>query len=263
MRLLAVAAALLVSLAACGWARHPSDENAGMGAITAITVQNTSCNGTCPEYSVRFTADGRAMYVGGRYAPLQGKFSGTVDFPSVAAWLDTQHPELLQERYPVAIDAQTVTLTIDRGARRQTVRASSGLGPQIPLRLDGILLALDGMTTRIHWRRDDALTVFMGTFSGPVAGDTGRATAVTIDQSQGGPLFAFSPALKCGDAAPSLAPAARAIRLRCATRSSTLHATAGGFVADGDALPAGVYRRIDPRGASVLWGSRPEARLGD
>jgi hypothetical protein len=210
---------------------------------------------------VRFTADGRATYAGGRYAPLQGKFSGTVDFPSFAAWLDTQHPELLREQYSAAIDSQIVTLTIDRGARRQTVVSERGLGGGVPLRLDGILLAVDGVTTRIHWRRDDAMTLYMGTFSGPAAGAAGRATAVMIEQSSAGPLFAFSPLLQCGNAPPSLTPGGGGLRLRCATRSSTLRATADGFFAAGDALPAGTYRRIDPRGASVLWGSPPEPRL--
>jgi hypothetical protein len=261
MRLLTVAATVIVSLAACGWARHAAEENTGLGAITAITVRNTSCNGACPEYAMHFTADGRAMYVGGRYAPLQGKFSGTIDFPSLAAWVDTQHPELLQDRYPVGIDSQVVTLTIDRGARRKTVVAERGLGPGMPLRLDGILLALDGVTTRIRWRRVDAMTSFMGTFSGPVAAGTGRATAVMIQQSQDGPLLAYSPTLRCGNAAPSLTPVAGDLRLRCATRSSTLHATADGFLANGDALPAGTYRRIDPRGATVLWGTPLDPRL--
>jgi hypothetical protein len=263
MRSLAAAAALIVSLAACGGLRSTAAENAGLGAITAITMDKSPCYGSCPAYSVRFSDDGRAAYVGGRFAALQGTFSGVADFPSLAAWVASQHPETLSDRYPVNTDAPAVRLTIDRGSRRQTIEAATGIGPNVPLRLAGILLALDGEMTRIHWRREDAMTRFLGTFAGPSASYSGPMSAVDIEQATNGVFFAYGRLLRCDNARPSLSRRGGALRIRCSERSSVLRVTADGFQAEGDALPAGSYRRIDPHGASVLWGTQPEPRVAE
>ncbi len=140
MRLLGVAVALIVSLAACGGLRRAPAEDAGLGAITAIAMQKTPCGGTCPAYTVRFTADGRARYSGGSFAPRQGRFSGLVDFAPLAAWIATQHPETLPDTFPSAkIDDQAANLQIDYGARR--VRFTGVQESTASLRLEGILLA--------------------------------------------------------------------------------------------------------------------------
>ncbi len=257
-RSLVLTVALAVSLAACG-GRTQAADNAGLGAITAIEMTKSECFGTCPSYTVRFTANGRATYDGGHFAPLRGRFSGLVDFPPLAAWVATQHPETLRARYAAGtIDSQIVTLTIDQGARRQRITTSEE--SVVPLRFEGILLALDGVTTRIRWRRDDAATVFLGMFSGPSAASSDPFGGVDIDQSVNGAFYAHGRTLQCGNAQASVTHAGSAMRLRCATRSSVLHATADGFRAEGDAIPAGAYRRLDPHGASVMSGMRPEPR---
>jgi hypothetical protein len=261
MRLLAVTFGLGLALAACGGPRNAAPENAGLGAITAITLNKSACYGTCPDYTVRFTADGRATYRGGHYAPLHGKFSGLVDFRALAAWLATQHPETLRN-YPTMTDGQTVTLVIDHGARRQIVVSSRGLGPEVPLRLDGILLALDGATMRVRWRRDDAATSFLGTFAGPSAPDTGLPTPVDVDQAVNGEFFAYGRTLPC-NGRTSLTRDRDTMRFRCGPHVSVLRVTAAGFRAEGDALPSGEYHRIDPHGASVLWGSPQEPRIAE
>ncbi|HEV2641905.1 MAG TPA: DUF6438 domain-containing protein [Candidatus Elarobacter sp.] len=167
MRLLVTAVSLVVALAACGGLRGTPPENSGLGAITSITMQKTPCYGTCPAFVVRFLADGRATYAGGDFAPLHGKFSGVFDFAPLAAWIAAQHPETLPDKYPTAnIDAQAVNLQIDYGARR--VRYTGVGESSASLRLEGILLALDGATARIRWRRNDPATAFLGTFRGGV-----------------------------------------------------------------------------------------------
>jgi hypothetical protein len=163
MRLLVLGSALILALAACGALRHAPPENTGLGAITAITMQKTSCNGDCPDYTVRFLADGRARYTGGSGAAMHGRFSGVFDVAPLAAWIATQHPETLPDAYPSAmIDAPVVNLQIDYGARR--VRLTGVSETSASLRLEGILLALDGATSRVRWRRDDATTPFLGLF---------------------------------------------------------------------------------------------------
>jgi|GEM_PF-4517238 len=237
MRLLAVAAALLVSLAACGGPRHAPPENAGLGAITAITMEKTACYGTCPAYVVRFMGDGRARYSGGSYAPLQGQFSGNFDFAPLAAWIATQHPETLPDTYPtVNIDAPAANLQIDYGARR--VRFTGISEASASLRLEGILLALDGATSRIRWRRDDPVTAFLGRFRGAVTLD------ISVDST--GTFYAYSTPTGCRMHSYGARIERGALRLRCSGRTTVLRIAGDDLQADGNALPPGRYARINP-----------------
>jgi uncharacterized protein DUF6438 len=236
MRLLAVAAALLVSLAACGGLRHAPPENAGLGAITAITMEKTPCYGTCPAYKVRFMADGRARYSGGDFAALQGHFSGIIDVAPLAAWIATQHPETLPDTYPtVNIDAPAANLQIDYGARR--LRFTGISESAASLRLEGILLALDGATSRIHWRRDDPATAFLGSFRGAVRLDIGEDST--------GVFHASSP-LGCPQHSYRAKIERSTLRLSCSARTSVLRLAGDDLQAEGNAVPPGRYARINP-----------------
>ncbi|HEY6236100.1 MAG TPA: DUF6438 domain-containing protein [Candidatus Elarobacter sp.] len=237
MRLLVAAVALIVALAACGGLRGTPPENAGLGAITSITMQKTSCYGTCPAYVVRFLADGRATYAGGDFAPLHGKFSGVFDFAPLAAWIAAQHPETLPDTYPTAnIDAQAVNLEIDYGARR--VRFTGVGESSASLRLEGILLALDGATARIRWRRNDPATAFLGTFRGGLElfiGENGRGGFFVTGATNGYPHDQFVATLDHG-----------MVRLRRETHASVLRIAGDDVDAVGDAVPPGRYRRVNP-----------------
>ncbi|HWT05841.1 MAG TPA: DUF6438 domain-containing protein [Xanthomonadales bacterium] len=246
MRLLAVAAALIVSLAACGGLRHAPPENTGLGSITSIAMQKTACYGTCPAYLVRFMADGRARYTGGMYAPLQGHFSGNIDFAALAAWIATQHPETLPDTHPtVNIDAPGVNLQIEYGARR--VRFTGISESSASLRLEGILLALDGATSRIRWRRDDPATAFLGTFRG--------AVTLTIGEDSSGTFFAYGSPTGCGMHGYRAKVERGALRLHCSGRTTVLRIAGDDLQAEGDAVPPGRYARVNPYATSRdrLW----------
>ena len=237
MRLLVTAVALIVALAACGGLRGTPPENAGLGAITSITMQKTPCYGTCPAYVVRFLADGRATYAGGDFAPLHGKFSGVFDVAPLAAWIATQHPETLPDKYPTtSIDDQAVNLEIDYGARR--VRFTGVAESSASLRLEGILLALDGATARIRWRRDDAATAFLGTFSG--------ALNLTIRENGLGGFSATTTPNGCPQYRYGATVERGTMRLRCETRTTVLRIAGDDVEAVGDAIPAGRYSRANP-----------------
>ena len=237
MRLLAAVFALIVALAACVGPRRAPPENAGLGAITAITMEKTPCNGTCPAYTVRLTADGRARYAGRDYAPLQGRFSGTFDFAPLAAWIATQHPETLPDKYPTAgIDAPAVNLQVDYGARR--VRFTGVGEGAASLRLEGILLALDGATSRIRWRRDDQATAFLGTFRGGLT--------LYVGQDSVGTFNAFSMSTRCPRPGFRVKIERGVMRLRCESRTSVLRIAGDDLVASGDAVPPGRYSRVNP-----------------
>ena len=241
MRSLVAAVALIVGLGACGGLRRAPPDNDGLGAITAVTMQKTPCYLTCPAYTVRFLADGRARYVGRDFAPLQGRFSGLIDFAPIAAWIATQHPETLPDVHPAAsIDAPNVNLEIDYGARR--IRFAGVSESSASLRLEGILLALDGATARIRWRRDDAATGFLGTFRGTVTlyvGESGIGGGFSASVMPNGcPGFPYRAAVVRGT-----------LRLRCHTRTSILRLAGEDLQAEGDAIPPGRYSRISPYAA--------------
>ena len=238
MRLLAVAAALVMFVAACGGLRSAPPENTGLGSITSIAMEKTGCFGMCPAYLVRFMADGRARYTGGMYAPLQGRFSGNIDFASLASWIATQHPETLPDTHPtVNIDAPGVNLQIEYGARR--IRLTGISENSASLRLEGILLALDGATSRIRWRRDDAATAFLGTFRG-------GAVTLTVGEDSTGTFFAYSTPTACRVHAYRAKVEQGALRLHCAGRTTTVRIAGDDLQADGNALPPGRYARINP-----------------
>ncbi|MDQ6940908.1 MAG: DUF6438 domain-containing protein [Candidatus Eremiobacteraeota bacterium] len=239
MRLLA-AVLLMIALTACGLRRPPA-ENTGLGAITAITMQKTPCYLTCPDYTVRFLADGRARYMGGGFAPLHGRFTAVFDSAPLAAWIATQHPETLPvENSSANIDAQAVNLEIDYGARR--IRFT-GIGESsASLRLEGILLAIDGATSRIRWRRDDRATAFIGTFHG--------ALVLNIGENGRGGFSAYpSPPGSCRENRYTATVERVALRLRCGARTSVLRLAGEDLQAEGDVIPAGRYSRVNPYAA--------------
>jgi hypothetical protein len=242
MRLLVLGSALILALAACGSLRRTPPENSGLGAITAITMAKTPCYGTCPAYAVRFSADGRVRFAGYRYAALQGRFSGVFDFAPLAAWIATQHPETLPDTFPNAmVDAQTVSLTVDYGARR--VRFTGVSETSASLRLEGILLALDGAISRIHWRREDPATGFLGSFRG------GETTLHVVADSTGG-FSAYTTPGNQAQAGCRITRDGNRMRLRCATRTSVLQIAGDDIAAEGDAVPPGRYVRINPYAVS-------------
>ena len=249
MRLLALAA-LIVSLTACGGLRRPPPENAGLGAITAVTMQKTACQLTCPAYIVRFTADGRARYSGGSFAPRQGRFTGLIDFAPLAAWIATQHPETLPDTFPSAmIDDQAANLQIDYGARR--LRFTGISEESASLRLEGILLALDGATARIRWRRDDAATAFLGAFRG------GRG--LYVGARDDGTFAASTMPVDCPFGGYRITRAGATMRLRCETRTTVLRVAGDDLRADGDAIPPGRYERVNPH---AIFPADPMIRRG-
>ena len=249
--MLVTAVAMAVALAACGGLRRPPPENSGLGAITAITMEKTGCNGTCPAYRVRFMADGRATYTGRDFAPLLGRFSGMYDVAPLAAWIATQHPETLPDNSSsAAIDAPAVNLQIDYAARRVRL---TGIGENAAsLRLEGILLALDGATARIRWRRDDPATAFLGTFrSGDITlsiGENGLGGFAATATMNGYPHDRFGATLDHAT-----------MRLRRDAHVSVLRIAGDDVDAVGDAVPAGRYRRVNPYAMTPdnHWEPRP------
>ncbi len=211
--------------------------------ITAIGIQRTSCFGRCPAFTVRFTRDDRATYVGVSFAPRIGRFAGLVDFERLAAWIDTQQPEQLEPQYAMnVIDSPHVVLTIERGAKRATVETAQE--SRAPLRFEGIVWAVEGVAQHVRWKAVDDLTPLVGAFAhGPLT------LFVRADDRLD--LHAYLRSSLCGAAGEVLVTtrARGGFRLACGARASVFHAAAGGLQASGDLVPAGHYEPISQREA--------------
>jgi hypothetical protein len=219
--------------------------------ITAVELQKSGCYGTCPAYTVRFTADGRATYAGDMYAPRLGRFAGLVDFERLAAWIDSQHPEALDDGYATGWnDTQRVTLIVERGPRRKVVTTAHE--SEIPLRLEGMILALEGETERVRWSGVDDLGAYIGTFT------NGAITLFVYGGARQGVMVSMR-ANPCGTDAsfPKTIRVSGGLRLSCEHTATTLRPAPEGLRADGDALAPGLYRRISQREADRRAGLAP------
>jgi hypothetical protein len=206
--------------------------------ITAIELERTSCFGRCPAYRVRFTADDRATYQGFAYAPRRGQYAGAVDFARLAAWMDSQHPEELQPEYAGNwIDSPRVTIVVERGTRRS--ESMTAMESQTPLRFEGIVWALDGLSERVQWRAVDDLTPLLGTFMQ-------GGSVVTLFARTDGPVMFSGRGIPCADV-PTTTRVPGGIRVSCGGQSSTFTANARGLRATGDLVPSGDYERVTER----------------
>jgi uncharacterized protein DUF6438 len=206
--------------------------------ITAIELRRLSCFGKCPVFSLRLTADGRARFIGHDQRGHDGVLDAQVDFRTLAAWVVSQHLETLAEGYGQGtFDLPGIDLVIERWSG--LTRYHSNVDTLIPLRLEGVVLALEGELERARWRKEDALTPFFGEFTNgerEVDIDEFPGTGQDAPQARGTAVLCTWNALE---------QSRGAIRVRCEKKGeSTLVSTVDGFVAQGDAIVPGRYRRF-------------------
>jgi hypothetical protein len=221
--------------------------------ITAVELRKTSCFGRCPEFTVRFSGDGSARYAGGAYAPRAGTFVGRVDFERLAAWIDSQQPETLADEYATNwVDSPHVSVVVERGAHRKVVTtAHEG---DTPVRFEGIVLALDGLTGRLRWLPIDDLTPYVGDFA------RGRAVLHVIPDSRLMLYVYGSPSsFWCSSNEYLKTERMRrgGLHLVCGARSSVVRAVPGGLRAEGCVVAPGFYERVTAREADRRAGLVP------
>jgi Domain of unknown function (DUF6438) len=223
--------------------------------ITAIELRTTPCYGTCPAFTLRLTADGVARYEGREYAPRVGSFTSRVDFERIAAWIDSQQPETLAAEYASGyVDTPVTTLVVERGKSKTTV--TTRMMSDSPVRLEGIVLALDGLSDRLRWRAIDDLTPFVGDFA--------NGAAVIHVMYRNADLDVYgADAIRCPkDRYPGTSRWAGRVHVVCGPHESWLTAAPGGLRAEGDAMTPGFYERITTREADRRSGivPNPQAR---
>ena len=219
--------------------------------ITAIELHRLACFGNCPTFTLRLTADGRARFIGNDQRGHSGVLDAQVDFRTLAAWLVSQHIETLAKGYNSGtVDTPGIEVVIEHPS--ETVRYRSHFYLAIPIRLEGVVLALEGELERGRWRKEDALTPFLGEF-------TDGARELTVDAYPGSPQTppqAAGTAVRC--TSNVLEQSRGAVRIVCDGKgASTLVATAEGFIAQGDAIEPGAYRRFQSRSQPRPLGEVP------
>jgi Domain of unknown function (DUF6438) len=248
MRSLAAYLALLAALAIVPGCAHKGEVTSQTLAdvpasdITAIELLRTPCFGRCPAYTVRLTADGRARFSGDDRGTHKGVLAAQIDFRSLAAWIDSQHLETLDETYASGtVDAPGIELAIERHGVTKRYRTYNAA--ILPLRLEGVVLALEGEIERTRWRADDRLTPFLGYFENAKRNLYVYRADAAYHPDRSHENLASGPASNCGGRT-TVDIATRGVRFRCDDgRVSAGAATADGFVARGDAIAAGRYVR--------------------
>ena len=222
--------------------------------ITAIELHRTPCFGDCPSFTLRLTADGRAHFVGRQISAVTpGVLDAHIDFRTLAAWVVSQHLETLALQYALGmVDAPGIDI-IERPTG--TTRYHSNYAVEIPLRLEGVVLALEGEMERARWRKEDALTPFFGEF-------TNGERELYVDDLFGAtaPPQASGTAVRC--AQNVLAKSGDAVSIRCDERGvSTLVPTADGFTARGDAIERVTTGAINRARNPARWAKTAAATL--
>ncbi|GAC1658890.1 MAG: hypothetical protein NVS9B12_11560 [Vulcanimicrobiaceae bacterium] len=120
--------------------------------VEKVTLERQGCAGTCPVYSLDIRADDVARYLGGRFAPRRGKFKGTILFARFARWIESQDIGSFSERYGTQwMDTERLRLTVTSG--RRVKRIEVGNPWQMPPKLYGIVLSIEGLQADIRWHR--------------------------------------------------------------------------------------------------------------
>ncbi|MDT5121699.1 MAG: hypothetical protein QOC96_1181 [Acidobacteriota bacterium] len=142
MKRLLLASVLLLTSALVAVAQTPSAQNKDQ--ITEITLERTTCFGTCPNYTVTLRRDGTITYNGIRFVEMTGTYQGQVyGFERLAQLITSAGYFNLKDNYsrPITDMPSTITSVVMNG-KRKTITNYADTGP---VELWGIEMAIDGM----------------------------------------------------------------------------------------------------------------------
>src|SRR4051812_25020832 len=119
-RLLMAAVLILISaLAASAQTVSARDKD----QITEVTLERTTCFGSCPAYKVTLRSDGTIIYEGKRFVSMMGTYKGQAyDFDRLTEFILAQDYFNLKDAYtrPVTDMPSTITSVV-RGGKRKTI----------------------------------------------------------------------------------------------------------------------------------------------
>lgn len=111
----------------------------------------TCAKPTCATYSVTFSADGKAEYVGGQGAPRRGDYVAMGDFKPLIEHVDAQHPERLAWRYGPLSGPRTRVIIVIRHGGHQLISESVRVNDAPPAFAE-IVRAIDDLASKVAWR---------------------------------------------------------------------------------------------------------------
>ena len=121
---------------------------------TEIQLERTSCFGSCPSYSVTLHADGTAEYVGRKFAPKTGKFTGKIyaaDYVQLCWAIEKfkllQGPRSFSE---IVIDAPATILRVRKRGTEISTEITTYM-MEGPVELWAIQNVIDGLVGQIKW----------------------------------------------------------------------------------------------------------------
>jgi len=142
MKRLLLVSVLLLTAALVSIAQTPSAQNKDQ--ITEITLERTTCFGTCPSYKVTLRRDGEITYEGRRFVEMMGTYQGhAYGFERLAQLIMAQGYFNLKDDYsrPITDMPSTITSVVMNG-KRKTITNYADTGP---VELWGIEMAIDGI----------------------------------------------------------------------------------------------------------------------
>lgn len=122
-----------------------------------IKLTRTWCEGSCPDYSVEITGDGRLTYVGNGYVAVLGTRHATIPVDRVRAlhekFRDAEFFWLFDEYRDASIDNPTHTISIAYDGVTKTVTDYVGLRVGMPITVIELEYAIDETADIARWTR--------------------------------------------------------------------------------------------------------------
>lgn len=132
-------------------------------ATAVITLRRTSCYGTCPDYALKISGDGRVTYIGERFVSVVGPLHYTIGreklLELVQQFKRGEFYSLKNEyRYPVT-DNPTTIITISLGGQDKKVVDYEGTRLGMPQSVTDLERAVDGAAEIRRWVQGEADTL--------------------------------------------------------------------------------------------------------
>lgn len=112
--------------------------------ITEVTLERTTCFGTCPAYKVTLLSDGTIIYEGRRFVEKMGTYKGEAyGFDRLAQLILAQkYFDMKDDYFRPITDMPSAITSVVRAGKRKTITDYAGSGP---VELWGIEMAIDGI----------------------------------------------------------------------------------------------------------------------
>ena len=127
---------------------------APLGEIT-VTLQRTSCMGTCPAYAVQIHGDGHVVYVGWRHVETTGKREYRIQVPAIAQLVDDMRASnlwSLRDSYGAdGSDLPSAAIEIRIGTQTHRIYDYMGTWVGMPRTVNDIEDEIDRVADTAQW----------------------------------------------------------------------------------------------------------------